>query len=574
MLADQLKLGLSDEAFLAGPDPRHRDHGRDAVRPQHADRGRPASVAPTRQGVPATDMLAAEEEVFGANHQDFGAACARSGSSRATWCSSPATTTAPGPARREPHAPVPGLRRRPPGGRGARLVPPGPPHLDYDPAVLDYLNLAEKLGEVRGPAGALEEWRRRAVLTDYEQMGGARRTLNRLKNARGGHRPARRSLSFSLRAAAQQHGRLFSSGPLPALGASLSSAASSRRAQERERRGVGGHPLVPERCARPAPQPVGIMSARGVVHRQLAQMAATQKPHEFAIAPARREPLLVAGPSEEHHRAGGVPDGRPTRPRVKTMPPTRSSPSRPASTAENWCAAGEVARLAATPRPRDLAIAGDFRRREPSHGRCVRAMSSAGVSRKTRFTQSEARSSPRRAGGVAAVEGQPHGGPRPPAPSPPSGTPGASPDSGSNAAWTALRHVAIRPAMRISVAGGGRSPSRYATMHAAAEAGSAAGSVSPCSTFPGREEIVGEVAAAPRTRTPMSALVRGGVSATAPARPSPARRGGEGGEYLPAVTGCNVPSIPKRLGTGRTDARSGARPAHRRTCGSRRRLML
>ena len=77
MIADALKLGFSDEAFLAGlihdigiiveiQFDRHKFI--DALTRTGADPG----------GVPTASMLAVEEEIFGANHQDFGAGlCAK-----------------------------------------------------------------------------------------------------------------------------------------------------------------------------------------------------------------------------------------------------------------------------------------------------------------------------------------------------------------------------------------------------------------------------------------------------------------------------------------------------------------
>ncbi len=73
MIANSLKLGLSDEAFLGGL---LHDVGI-MVEMQH-DRNKLVEalrlVSADAKGVPANDMLVAESHVFGANHQDFGLA--------------------------------------------------------------------------------------------------------------------------------------------------------------------------------------------------------------------------------------------------------------------------------------------------------------------------------------------------------------------------------------------------------------------------------------------------------------------------------------------------------------------
>jgi HD-like signal output (HDOD) protein len=70
-IADSLKLGLADEAFLAG-----LIHDIGIVVEIQYDRHKLVEVVgrvqPNDEGVPAADMLAAETEIFGANHQDFG----------------------------------------------------------------------------------------------------------------------------------------------------------------------------------------------------------------------------------------------------------------------------------------------------------------------------------------------------------------------------------------------------------------------------------------------------------------------------------------------------------------------
>lgn len=73
MIADALKLGLADEAFLAG-----LMHDIGIIVEMQADRGRLIEVVESVQrdadGVPQADMLEVEERIFGANHQNFGAA--------------------------------------------------------------------------------------------------------------------------------------------------------------------------------------------------------------------------------------------------------------------------------------------------------------------------------------------------------------------------------------------------------------------------------------------------------------------------------------------------------------------
>ncbi|HYE03721.1 MAG TPA: HDOD domain-containing protein [Phycisphaerales bacterium] len=70
LLADSMKMGLTDEAFLAG-----LIHDIGMVVEIQYDRNKMIEVversAPSGTG-PGADMLAAEESVFGATHQDFG----------------------------------------------------------------------------------------------------------------------------------------------------------------------------------------------------------------------------------------------------------------------------------------------------------------------------------------------------------------------------------------------------------------------------------------------------------------------------------------------------------------------
>lgn len=70
-IADQLKLGLGDEAFLAG-----LMHDIGIMVEMQFDRNKLieviGQVGADAEGVPANDMLEAETQIFGANHQQFG----------------------------------------------------------------------------------------------------------------------------------------------------------------------------------------------------------------------------------------------------------------------------------------------------------------------------------------------------------------------------------------------------------------------------------------------------------------------------------------------------------------------
>jgi putative nucleotidyltransferase with HDIG domain len=72
MIANQLRLGLADEAFLAG-----LIHDIGLMVEMQADRTKLIDVlrrvGADSKGVPATDMIEAENAVFEANHQEFGA---------------------------------------------------------------------------------------------------------------------------------------------------------------------------------------------------------------------------------------------------------------------------------------------------------------------------------------------------------------------------------------------------------------------------------------------------------------------------------------------------------------------
>lgn len=73
MIANQLKLGLSDEAFLAG-----LIHDIGIMVEMQYDRNKLIEVFRTvgadGKGVPANDMMTAEQKVYEATHQDFGSA--------------------------------------------------------------------------------------------------------------------------------------------------------------------------------------------------------------------------------------------------------------------------------------------------------------------------------------------------------------------------------------------------------------------------------------------------------------------------------------------------------------------
>lgn len=72
MIANSLRLGLADEAFLSG-----LIHDIGVMVEMQADRNKLIEVLRTvnadDKGVPAADMVAAENTIFQANHQDFGA---------------------------------------------------------------------------------------------------------------------------------------------------------------------------------------------------------------------------------------------------------------------------------------------------------------------------------------------------------------------------------------------------------------------------------------------------------------------------------------------------------------------
>jgi putative nucleotidyltransferase with HDIG domain len=72
LLCDELKLGLPDEAFLAG-----LIHDIGIMVEMQADRNKLVevfeAVALDGKGVPSGDMLEAEQRIFGANHEAFGA---------------------------------------------------------------------------------------------------------------------------------------------------------------------------------------------------------------------------------------------------------------------------------------------------------------------------------------------------------------------------------------------------------------------------------------------------------------------------------------------------------------------
>ncbi|MEO1128127.1 MAG: HDOD domain-containing protein, partial [Planctomycetota bacterium] len=73
LIADELRLGVPDEAFLAG-----LIHDIGVMVEMQYDREKLVEVVGrlniSREGEPANDMLEIETEVFGANHQEFGEA--------------------------------------------------------------------------------------------------------------------------------------------------------------------------------------------------------------------------------------------------------------------------------------------------------------------------------------------------------------------------------------------------------------------------------------------------------------------------------------------------------------------
>jgi len=73
MIADHLKMGLSDEAFLAG-----LIHDIGIIVEIQVDRHKLIEVLnrvkPDKEGTPSANMLDVETEIYGANHQEFGQA--------------------------------------------------------------------------------------------------------------------------------------------------------------------------------------------------------------------------------------------------------------------------------------------------------------------------------------------------------------------------------------------------------------------------------------------------------------------------------------------------------------------
>ncbi len=73
MIANSLKLGLADEAFLAG-----LMHDIGIIVEMQADRAKLVNVlnmaGADSKGIPANDFIVCEQTVFGATHQDFGSA--------------------------------------------------------------------------------------------------------------------------------------------------------------------------------------------------------------------------------------------------------------------------------------------------------------------------------------------------------------------------------------------------------------------------------------------------------------------------------------------------------------------
>ena len=150
MMADTLKIGLSDEAFLAG-----LMHDVGVMVEFQLDRNKLIEVLqksmPDGNGVPAEDMLELETKVFGANHQDFGAALCEK------WKFPKALCFVTGYHHRPMELSADArtltclvhiadrLAAESIGGYRLDL-----PTLTYDPAVLDHLHIStDKLAEIR-----------------------------------------------------------------------------------------------------------------------------------------------------------------------------------------------------------------------------------------------------------------------------------------------------------------------------------------------------------------------------------------------------------------------------------------
>jgi HD-like signal output (HDOD) protein len=150
ILADNLKIGLSDEAFLAG-----LMHDVGVMVELQCDRNKLIEVlqkvAADPKGVPGKAMLEAEDQVFGANHQDFGAALCDKWKFPKALCLVTGFHHRPMELATDTRT-LPCLvyvadRLAAEATSGYRLDLPG---LTYDPAVLDYLKLGhDKIEDLR-----------------------------------------------------------------------------------------------------------------------------------------------------------------------------------------------------------------------------------------------------------------------------------------------------------------------------------------------------------------------------------------------------------------------------------------
>ena len=154
LLADRLKIGLSDEAFLAG-----LMHDVGIMVELQADRNKLIEVLQKigidSAGIPCRDMLEVEDEVFGANHQEFGTALCEK------WKFPKALSLVTGYHHRPMELAqdtrtlaclvnvADRLAAEVEGGYRLDL-----PALTYDPAVLDHLRITtDKLAEIRVEVG-------------------------------------------------------------------------------------------------------------------------------------------------------------------------------------------------------------------------------------------------------------------------------------------------------------------------------------------------------------------------------------------------------------------------------------
>ncbi len=150
LMADTLKIGLSDEAFLAG-----LMHDVGVMVEFQLDRTKLIEVLqkslPDKDGAPGADMLEIENQVFGANHQDFGMALCEKWKFPKALCFVTGYHHRPmelaSDARTLTCLVHVADRLSAEATSGYRL---DLPTLTYDPAVLDHLGLgSDKLAELR-----------------------------------------------------------------------------------------------------------------------------------------------------------------------------------------------------------------------------------------------------------------------------------------------------------------------------------------------------------------------------------------------------------------------------------------